>query len=1102
VRFASLAIALVGLSPAAFGQGFVDHADLDPILEPAPNSMGGGVAFIDYDGDGFQDLLVAHGHHGAFLYRNGGPGDFEFSEVTLAEGLPPAMTAAVGVGSADLDRDGDPEIVVSDYGKTWMFEYTGGRYKDVTASALPGLPWYPAMATFADVDGDGWTDVYVAGYTLYVDWPYHDCAPDMLLRNRGDGTFEDIAAASGADDTGCTLTALFSDYDRDGDPDILTANDFGTFISPNRLYRNDGLDPDGDVVFTDVTVPSNAGSRLYGMGLTTADIDGNRYPDYFGTSIGRSVLLIGQPDGWFDDVTEVYGVESALGYSDWRATWGCAFLDVENDGQMDLHVASGYLSAAFEIRSGLDQPSLLFEDLSAARRADDRAIEWDVAPPDQNHGVAVGDFDSDGDEDILTAAIGGQVHLYRNEADAQPSVRVTLHGTVSNTDGLGAWVGIRCAGGFREKELTTGGSFGSAHASTMVIPALGCDDGGTVEVAWPSGHIDIRPIAGGGLDLDLTEADWFTATPDHLPADGVSTATIRVTPNDFRGELVGDGAAVELTTTAGTLSSVTDLGDGTYEATLTAPATLVDMALSLRVDGRPFPAHPRVRTYAAGGDRTTLYASPSFYIADETQSQITVVPRDSDGTPDGAGHTVSFDLVRATAFGGVVDHGDGRYSMRVRGDGGGPMQATARVDGTPRGETLEVPEIAQVDPDASVVRLLPGWSPSSVLEEDLEDEFADTLVSILVSPRDGMGNTSPTAHTWDYVIRAAGGEVPFDRIPRSGSVTLRMPARRLAEAGPVTIEADGVELSRIAELFTYDDQAELAAAVDPSQSRMGPYLESAYADGQDYTWIEVQLRDEDGDAVPITDRFSYESDLMTLLSSSTHERGEEGKARLRAGLVPGRAIVEVTFDGEPTGVTTWLDLVGAKTRDLENDRLRICLADSVHEANGIGGIGIEIVAMDDQDFLLGSNYPLVLSIDDVEAPLDYGRPGAYLADVEVPLEPAVLTIETCLAGTDRGATLTLEFHQADVEPIDPDRPYCADLERGVCPPALDAGPDGGDPGDAGREDDAGPSDGGPSDARPGDFRAGGGGCACGVTPGANASAFAVLVALLGVRRRR
>ncbi len=1067
---------------------FALHTDVfEPIFAGGNDGMGAGVAFFDLDGDGDDDVLVSHGPDGVRLYENGGEPDFEFTDITLGSGLPTAMSQAFGLAAADFDRDGDADVAVADrYDGVRLFENRGGTFVETTALALPLRPAYASSLAAGDLDGDGFADLWAAGYTLWFDGFFHHCAPDRVFHNRGDGTFDEVGDAWGIADTGCTLAVLMSDFDVDGDADVLLANDFGGFVRPNRLYRNDGIAADGGVRFVDVAPEVGFDRRLYGMGLATADVDGDGRPDYFETSIGRSVLLLGSEDG-FTDATESYGVRSMFSQSAYRATWGASFLDIESDGLWDLAVAAAPLPAAIEINATGRQPLQLWSNPSDAVPAEDVAAEQGVAVDDIVHALAVSDFDRDGDDDLLVGALGGLVRLLRNDAEPSPTLSLRLRGTVSNPDGLGAQATLRCDGVERFHELAVSGSYASQHSSVLRLPLAGCDAGGTVALRWPSGLVETFAVAPEGGELVLGEPAWIAVEPAWLPADGASETTVRVTPRDAAGALLGTGRAVGMSVTAGAISAVTDVGDGSYRATWTAPLSAGSGALSVTVDGDLAPAHPRARFFAT--DRTLVRASRPEYVADRTDVVVTVVPKDAAGVPVGPGHDVDVVALRGTIVDDVADLGDGRYEAVVRGDGGGDLVVSASVDGSARGPDAVVREIAAVDPARTYVRVVPG----AVAREDLDA----TDVSVLVSPRDGLGATTPDARDHVYEFVGVGGAlVPIEEGEGTDRYSATFPAADFAAQSPVELRVDGVVLDRAADLLVYDDPSEVAAAVDTDRSKLAVYLESAYADGEDYLWVSARLEDAEGDLLPWTAGMAFESAGLT----ADFERGEiTREARLRATGAPGTHVVDVTFDGEPIGVSTTAILLEPIEWDPDDLTIEVCLSETWRFADGSGQIQVAVRPRDRHDLLVGSNAPVALYLDGAEAALTYALPGAYLAAVPVAERPRRSYVQVELVGTERGATTWIDF----LGPGDDfeDRPLCvrdADGYTRFSPEDdLDAGPDAapGDP-DAAAQPDAGP-DGSANDVH---AIARGGGCDCGSAPGMPTGWPFLLGALL--RRRR
>ncbi len=1094
-----LAVGAVGAVARPAGAVFSDHADdvLQPVFEVGGDSMGAGVAFVDFDVDGFEDVVVVHGTNGMRLYRNGGPDDFAFDDVTVESELPDDFPGGVAVAATDYDRDGDPDLFFAERTGLHLFRNDGtGVFEDVTEATLPVLPYYAATMSFADLDGDGWTDVYVSGYTLYLAWPFHDCSPSMILHNRRDGTFEAAHEDWGVVDTGCTLAVLASDHDRDGDVDLLAANDFGQFERANSLFRNDGLQPDGSVAFTDVSEASGFAQRIYGMGIATADVNDDGAPDYFVTSIGRDVLLLGAGDGTFADATEAWGVTAQFGSGAWRATWGTAFLDVEQDGLWDLYVASGSLPAASEIANDPIQANFLFHPLEEAERTTrargDQHEGFGVGPVDASKGVAIGDFDADGDDDILTAALGGDVHLYRNDGDPEPVTRLTLRGSVSTPEAWGAWATLTCAGVSRAREMYSGGSYGSAHGLGLRMPLAGCEAGGEIEIAWPSGAVTRAAVDAATEALDLQEPEWVIVSPAYVAADGVSSANVVVTPRDDAGDPIGAGLSVALSATAGSVSAVSDLGDGRYEATWTSPDSPADGALTIRVDDAPMRAHPRVRFALAGTEPATIHLSPSGFVADVTDVAVTVVPRDVAGGALGAGAIVELSVASGSVTALPVDVGDGSYRATVRGDGTGPLVVSATADGVALG-SRGLPEILAVDPARTRVWLEPGYVDEATLAFD--------QISIVVSPRTSEDAITPGFELFDYRLVTAGGEiVPDATIVRSASVTMNVPAQTLHDEGPARLEIDGVPLPKDLEVVTYADPAELAAHVDPARSRTGVFHQTAYADGDDMAWVVATLKDADDDIVPVTDVTAWECGEMELLESKITGVGRELRARFRSGLVPGRADLDVTIDGALVGVSTWIDLLGPVEHDVADVEVETCLDDVEREADGVGTVRAVVRARFGDGNLTGSNVPLTMSADGEALALDYTRPGTWYAAVPVPAAPGRTTIRVTLDGTDDEAQLWIEFFPVGDPPEDLDLPLCASTRDGVVP--ADAGPDTGpdagsdvdvdtdidtdadgdsgtDPDrDAGGDDDAGSDPDLPDAGRYRIVGARGGGCGC------------------------
>ena len=203
----------------------------------------------------------------------------------------------------DADNDGDTDLMLLRRGDNVFMENLEGTFIDRSSAVLPSLGHWSASAAAGDFDGDGDDDVIIANYIAGISFPDHQCARSTLLENDGTGRFIDRTAEYGVWGDGCSLGAAMSDYDNDGDLDLMFINDFGHFAVPNQLYRNDGPNGLGGWDFTDVSTSSGFAYSVYGMGVGIADVDDDGWLEYYATSIGRQVLLSAQPDGTFSDRT-------------------------------------------------------------------------------------------------------------------------------------------------------------------------------------------------------------------------------------------------------------------------------------------------------------------------------------------------------------------------------------------------------------------------------------------------------------------------------------------------------------------------------------------------------------------------------------------------------------------------------------------------------------------------------------------------------------------------------------------------------------------------------------------------------------------------------
>jgi hypothetical protein len=481
-----------------------------------PETLGSGCAFLDYDADGWQDILFVNamdwpGHKRQRstlrLYRNSRNGTF--ADVTKSAGLDIEMYG-MGVAVGDYNNDGFPDILITCVGQNRLFRNTGkGTFVDATQkSGLHGRQAFSTSAIWFDYDRDGLLDLFVCNYVRWS--PEHDvfcsldathksyCTPEAyrgdtswLFHNRGDGTFEDVTATSGIfDSSSKSLGVAMIDYNQDGWPDLLVAND----TQPNKLYRNLG-----DGKFKDVAVEAGLafsadGKARAGMGVDVGDFENSGKPGIAITNFDNEMIGLYRAtrSGLFDDIATASGVglasRSTLGF-------GCAFLDADLDGMLDLAVVNGHIDETVRnIRGniGYAQSPQLFWNQGGARFRDVAGeVGGGFDQPKIGRGLACGDFDRDGDLDLLLTTNNGPAFLYRNDQTAgNRSIRFRLRGTKSNRDAVGAVVKIYYSGQMQSRTVRGGSSYLSQSELPVTFGLGKRDKVERATIDWPSGRAE------------------------------------------------------------------------------------------------------------------------------------------------------------------------------------------------------------------------------------------------------------------------------------------------------------------------------------------------------------------------------------------------------------------------------------------------------------------------------------------------------------------------------------------------------------------------------------------------------------------------------------
>lgn len=481
-------------------------------------TMGSGCGWIDYDQDGLLDLYLVNGaatrvytpKHAlrSALYRNNGNGTF--TDVTEKAGVGAQGLFGMGIAVGDYDNDGFPDLFVLGYGRCILYHNEGnGTFRDVTQRAgVANLGRWASSAAWFDYDNDGRLDLVIANY---IDWsPERNfwcgdhgpgmrsyCHPDdyngeapTLYRNNGDGTFTDVSKQSGIGaKPGNGLGVVTFDYDDDGWQDILIAND----SMANFLFHNQRDGTFREVGYESGIAVSMDGAAEAGMGVDAADTTGNGRMDviigHLDMQLARFYRNLG--DGTFEDAT----LRSKIGYATYHMSeFGALFLDYDNDGARDIFLANGHVLdniARYHADVHYAEPKLMFRNLGRGifQNVSDR-LAADFRLPRVSRGAAVGDFDNDGDLDVLVSNNGQPPQLFRNDGgNANHWLEILLIGTKSNRDGVGSRVKVT-AGDLTSYAQRKGGmSYQSAQDPRLHFGLGGRRSIDAIEVKWPSGNV-------------------------------------------------------------------------------------------------------------------------------------------------------------------------------------------------------------------------------------------------------------------------------------------------------------------------------------------------------------------------------------------------------------------------------------------------------------------------------------------------------------------------------------------------------------------------------------------------------------------------------------
>ncbi len=487
-----------------------------------PETLGAGGAFFDADNDGYLDIyLVNSGYWDtsssvkqalSALYHNDGDGTF--TDITATARVGNRGNYGQGAACADYNNDGNVDLYVTNFGTNVLYRNNGdGTFTDVTRTAGVGDPGWSSSATFLDYNRDGHLDLFVVNYLVYsIDVPYLPCgegetqtychpslfegAPDRLYRNNGDGTFTDVSQETGVGGIGGMfhgkgLGVVSADFNNDGTSDLYVANDD---------TRNDFFYNNGDGTFSEISLLAGCaysfdGIAQAGMGVAADDYNGDGWLDIFVTNLSyeTNALYRNNGDGTFTDV--IY--ESHLGKESFHFVgFGTGFFDADNDGWRDIFIANGHIIDNIEDTHDVltyRQPNQLFRN-----RGDNtfQEISEDVGDYFQqaavSRGALFGDYDNDGDVDLLVTQSNGPVTLLRNEGTTQHNwIRIKTVGIISSRDGIGTRVILTAGGHTQIQEVNPGASYLSSHDARLHFGLGRYDTANRLEVRWQSGVVQV-----------------------------------------------------------------------------------------------------------------------------------------------------------------------------------------------------------------------------------------------------------------------------------------------------------------------------------------------------------------------------------------------------------------------------------------------------------------------------------------------------------------------------------------------------------------------------------------------------------------------------------
>lgn len=479
-----------------------------------PETVGAGCAFLDYDNDGWMDVYFVNSGPSDFfvptsplkngLFRNNRDGTF--TDVTDKAGVAGGKFG-MGVAAADYDGDGNVDLYVTSYGPNILYRNNGdGTFTDVTEKAGVTAPGWSTCATWFDYDNDNKLDLFVSSFVFYDKTQNPLCTdptlqrryycvprlfkptPSRLFRNAGDGTFQDVSRESGiADHPGKSFGAVATDVNNDGLMDLFVAND----TMPNFLFLNKGKGKFEEIGLAAGVAYGEAGRPRSGMGVDAADYDADGWQDLFVANIDQEFFSLyhNERELIFTDQPGEIAPSTQL-----LSGWGLKFFDYDNDGDPDLFLVNGHPDDMIESRVPRvkhREPLLMFENIGREFKDVSAKSGAVFGRMFSGRGMALGDFDNDGDSDVLASNNGEPPLLLRNQGGNRNNwIGLQLVATKSNPEAVGAMITWQAGGVKRSRLKIGGGSYLSSHDPREILGIGSATKIESIEIRWPSGKVD------------------------------------------------------------------------------------------------------------------------------------------------------------------------------------------------------------------------------------------------------------------------------------------------------------------------------------------------------------------------------------------------------------------------------------------------------------------------------------------------------------------------------------------------------------------------------------------------------------------------------------